>query len=437
MNLKFNVAKAMFLASTATLLFLYGVAVAEYRIFPYEWLRFGKHSVDLVSGEFRTLLGVRPDAFLRPARHPGSGTTVLRTDAVSPGLTLVAGFFDDRSELRLIELDGHPVQRWPVRFSELFPDPVHLPTARIPRTDWNIDIHGAAALSDGSVVFNLEYGGMVKLDRCGDVEWTVPLMTHHSIDVASDGSFWVPGRSHVASLEGFPDASTEYAVDEILRISSSGEILTQVSVIDMFIDNGLRGLLIADGHMDAFPRDAGEIVHLNDIEELSPSLADRFPMFQAGDLLLSFRHRNLLMVVEPETWMVKWYQIGPWIRQHDPDFTADGTILVFNNNADDHAGSLFGGSNIIEFHPGTGAMSYRYGVEADQDIYTNIRGKHQPLPNGNILITEFGAGRLIEIDSTGAIVWEYISRYDEEHVTELTGAIRYAPTYFEVGSWAC
>ena len=48
--------------------------------------------------------------------------------------------------------------------------------------------------------------------------------------------------------------------------------------------------------------------------------------------MISLRNYNLLFVVDPDTWKVKWYQIGPWRRQHDPEFNGDGTITVFNNN---------------------------------------------------------------------------------------------------------
>ena len=63
-----------------------------------------------------------------------------------------------------------------------------------------------------------------------------------------------------------------------------------------------------------------EIVHLNKIEELTSDLAPDFTMFQAGDLALSSRDRNLIMVVDASVSRVKWWQIGPWIRQHDPEW---------------------------------------------------------------------------------------------------------------------
>ena len=56
-----------------------------------------------------------------------------------------------------------------------------------------------------------------------------------------------------------------------------------------------------------------------DVEELGPELADAFPQFAVGDLLVSMRSLNLIAVLDGSTHDVKWWQIGPWHRQHDPD----------------------------------------------------------------------------------------------------------------------
>ena len=96
------------------------------------------------------------------------------------------------------------------------------------------------------------------------------------------------------------------------------------------------------------------------------------------------------MVFDPTTQTVKWHKSGPWLRQHDPDFTANGTISVFNNNADATLdGSLLGGSNIMEVDPLTDNVSVTYGENPEHTFFSDYLGKHQYTePNENILITD-------------------------------------------------
>ena len=431
--------KFLFYTVCAGIIFFYGLAVEKYQIFPYEVIYYFKNSATQVYKELRVLAGLKPVHFLQKARYGGNGVTHFEQDQAAPGLTLISGYYDGDNGLRLMRLDGSLVQDWPVRFSDFFPNPEHIrPKLEVPVTDWNVDIHGAVVLPDGSVVFNFEYGGMVKLDRCGTLRWTVPSMTHHSIDQSEDGGFWVPGRRFVEDRSAFPLIEAPYFEDTIMKISDDGEVLKEISVPGLFFKNNLQAILLANGiHRVRIP-DELELVHVNDIEELRSDFADRFPQFVAGDLLLSLRDLNLIMLVDPTSEEVRWYQTGPWIRQHDPDFQTRGTITIFNNNSDDtKTGDVFGGSNIIEIHPKSGRTTIKYGEQPNQNMFSNIRGKHQVLNNGNILITEFTGGRAFEVNSSGDIVWEFVNRFDEDEIAEVADAIRYPEDYFTVDDWAC
>jgi hypothetical protein len=434
-----RMAKRIFMLSGLLLVFAYGVAVGAYRVFPFRILKSGIDSVQQVWQERRMITETRPDDLLERSRYPGEGLTRFDPDRASPGLTLMAGFFGDANELRLVELDGTIVRSWPARYFEAFPEPTHIaPERLVPAREWNTNIHGSLALPDGSVVFNYNYNGTVKLDRCGEVVWTVPRMTHHSLELASDGGFWVPGRRYLETGGDFPLFEGPYEEDFILKISPAGEVVSETSVPKLLFDGGLLPLWLANGQYWVRNVPTVELVHLNDIEELSADMAAAFPQFDAGDLVISLRQLNLVFVVDPDTRAIKWRQTGPWIRQHDPDFRPDGTISIFNNNADDtDDGSILGGSSIVVVDPETGAVSTTYGGSAEQPMYTHLRGGHQYLENGNILITEDGGGRVFEITPDGEVVWEYINRYDEESVARVSLALRYPPDYFTVADWSC
>jgi hypothetical protein len=440
-----NPARVMFWASSFAMAVGLGIGIGHYEVFPYSLLKFGKDSLEQVFADQAMLTKVRPAAHLYPIRYPGNGVTRIRADQVARGLTFMSGFFGDNPGLQLVRPDGTVVRQWSPSFSRVFPDTSHIKPAKdIPATDWNVQIHGALALPDGSVVFNFSYKGMVKMDRCGRVQWTLPLMTHHSVERSEDGGFWVPGRHYVGGVSSFPPIPTPYVEDTVVKISADGRVLQETSVPAMlFRDEILRAEWLANGHDD--PRvlnnwgdDIIELAHVNDVEELSSDAAKSFPEFAAGDLLVSDRNQNVIHVVDPKTARVKWHQTGPWIRQHDPDFNRDGTLVVFNNNTDTtDDGTIWGGSNIVAMNPLTRSWVFKYGAKPHERMYSHGLGKVQVLENGNILVTESQAGRVFETNSNAEIVWEFINKFDEKAVADITQAIRYPDDYFTVTDWTC
>jgi len=396
---------------------------------------------------------VRPGNFLQPARYTGSGVTIDSVDD-NGELVLLSGFFDNNNEIRLVRRNGDIVNRWPLIYSKVFKDMSFLPHP--PATDWNVDTHGALALPDGSIVFNFEYSGSARIDRCGNVMWTLPVRSHHSVERAEAGGFWIPGIQ-VATDGGtdrYPPFEPPYAVSTLMHVSEDGEVLQEISAVKLFYDSGLESLLSsrptyytpAPAHM--WNR---EILHLNKIAELSSALAADFPMFEAGDLVLSMRRLNLVMVVSPKTWKIRWWRIGPWLRQHDPEFRKGGTIVVFNNNI--YANVAFGEdlgqttgpteltvpriSNVLAMDPASGSHSVLYGSRPGQEMLSVIRGKVDLTPENELLITESDGGRVFQVDENGEIVWEYINRYDDDEVAEVTEARVYGPDYFSVTDWSC
>ena len=432
-------------------IFLFGLYSGYKKTAVLEIIKNANYNVKLVYTEFKNRApGSDPIHYLQPSRKSGSDISVNER-ADDGKLVLLSGFFGGDTGLRLIRRDGELLAEWPVRYSEIFPDASFL--VRAPKSDRNVDLHGALINPDGSVVFNYEYGGTAKLSRCGEVIWTLEHPTHHSVERAEGGGYWIAGRKYIYpdDTERFPpftDLETDAPFEEdlILRVSEDGEIVEQVSVPRILYDNGLEALLTAGGFNFA-PDEVWdeEILHLNKIGELPASIASAFPMFKAGDLVLSVRAYNLLFVVEPDNWRVKWHQTGPWLRQHDPEFEADGTISIFNNNIYRTRLPASGWSdpavprvsNILKVDPATGRTEVAYGGREGQEFLSFIRGKQDPTPEGGHFVTEFEAGRAFETDAQGRIVWEYINRYDEARVLEMTEARLYPESYFTVGNWTC
>jgi hypothetical protein len=387
---------------------------------------------------------------LQPARGQGEGVTAnaYAGDADDGALVMMAGFFDEENQVRLIRRDGTVVHRWPLDYLEHFPDP-ETRVCDLP-TPLSVDTHGAHVTPEGETVVNYEYCGTVKLDRCGEVLWTLPTLTHHSLVPAEGGGYWILGRFEwIASEEPerFPPFSSINRAevikeDTLMLVSEDGEILSEVSIPEIMMENGLEALLTATGrNFRSWQLKRPELIHANQATELPAALAQAFPMFEAGDLAVSMRQLNLVMVLDPDTREVKWHQVGPWLRQHDAEFRPDGRLSIFNNNVYRTAYSdeqtileTPFRTNIILVDPATGETEVAFGERPGQEMLSVIRGQHALLPGDGILITEFDAGRVIEVDAAREIVWEYVNAYDETRVGEIRNAEIYPPGYF-AGDW--
>jgi hypothetical protein len=358
------------------------------------------------------------------------------------GLTLMSGLFNQEIGLQIVDLDGTVLNSWKVDFFEIWPDPAHIaPPSERPHNKWAFHVQGMTAFADGSVLFNVAEKGLAKMDRCGALLWTLPRMTHHAITVADDGTLWVPSRIwHETPPAHFPGMRHSFFEDTLLNISADGDVLREISLLDVLYRAGLHGLLAGTGTDTPVKGGAfgsRDPTHVNDVEVFSAVSTTAFPRVSAGDLLVSARNLDLLIAFDPATLEVKWWRTGPWLRQHDPDIQADGRISLFNNNDDDSGGHLFGGSNIMSIDVGRDQTEIVFPRKDRSIFYSELMGTHQHLPNDNILITESQAGRVFELTADGEIAWEYFNRFDVDEAALIEDAQRYDRGFFRVPSWDC
>lgn len=408
--------------------FAYGVAVGTFRLPPYGLLETAAAGLrDWVAHPLHNAR-MQPEKFLQPLaavmpemRAPARGAY--------PGLTFVTGLFGESLGMRLLDMHGRVVHEWRVSFNDIWPEAPHMDA---PRHDWDIQIHGVHLYPNGDVVFNFQYGGLVKIDACSRPLWKLAAQTHHSVFEAEDGTLWVPSRRRreepLATLPSIPPPFWE---ELILEVSPDGKVLSETSILDVITRSGFEGLLFATGAHGpeiAIPFD-GDFTHLNEVEVLGTDQAARFPLFAAGDVVVSLRNLNLLLVLDGADKSIKWWMVGPFLRQHDPDFTDDGKIAVFDNRRDGAAGQALGGSRILEIDPQTRAVGVRYEGSDDAPFFTETMGEQQYLPNGNVLVTESEAGRVFEVTPEGRIVWSWVNRWDETHAAAVGRAVRLPASY--------
>jgi hypothetical protein len=409
--LRQNWAMLSFGSGVVALAFMLGMLAAELGTFPSGILRAAVEAARDWRENWRHYLQIQSKYAVRTDR--AGGATLHDPAAIYPGHTFVTGYRDGQFQAFLIDMRGTVEHAWRIAFSEAWPNPSHLDA--VP-PDFDVSIHGAALLPDGAVVMNFEGLGTVKVDRCSRVLWRVPARVHHAIDALPTGEFLVPAWRRMTQpgpgLPGVRVGKEGWLWDDtILRIDAQGRVVAAISLLDRLLASGLEAVLYANAMDDPRLGYIENPLHFNDVEVLREDMAAAFPLFAAGDILVSLRNLNLIAVLDRETFLVKWWMTGPFVRQHDPDFLPNGHLLVFDNRRGGPARE-FGFSRILEIDPATRRVVWSYTGSEREPFYTNIRGKQQLLPNGNVLVTEAHAGRVFELargPDGDRIAWEWVN----------------------------
>jgi hypothetical protein len=389
-------ARRVFLVSCAVLAlgaaFLFGYAARQYGFWPDRWVR---DSQKVARSLLRHGRVVPMNLHARvPAGAPRERVTHHDPAQVQPGWYAImlwdAGA--GRYAVWLLDHHGERHHEWPVDYSRIDPDGPH---------NGSDGPHGLLVLADGSIVVNFDHAdAMARFDGCGDPVWVQRAIFHHSLDQQDDGTIWT-----------WRSPGTPYAYHhELVRLDPrSGEVLESISLLEDVLASGEEAETVLGPTADMpFPvlertprdRERVDIFHPNDIEVLDADLAASFPQFEAGDLLISLRNNHLVAVVDRQDHVLKWWQHGPWLFQHDPDFLASGLISVYDNN------SQRGKSKILTVDPRTGEVDDPlHGGEVR--FYSKAMGKHQHLPNGNVLIVVPGEGRVLQVTASGRRVFEF------------------------------
>jgi hypothetical protein len=424
-----------FLLSVVFLSFFYGFMTNFFGWFPSESLSAAFEQAHRLTG---------PPEFVAPRTYERQGVRAVEPEEIQSGVTLIAGHwkeFDWEPGLKLIANDGSTVHTWRVDPEQVFSDSALAKSASNRRGLRQLSIHGAHLFPDGDVLVNLNYAGTVRLDACGEVLWELLEGSHHSIERGDDGTFWIPGVSSEvrtgspAYPDGHPGFDAPVFHDRILQVSETGRVLRRINLLDLLYANGLERHIAKARELRA----TDDVTHLNDIEPLSAAMAEEYPLFEAGDLAISLRPLDLVLVVDPETETVKWHASHPFISQHDPDFIGDGWIGVFDNNRDaTERGTMLGGSRIVALQPHTDSIQVLFPTSRSEHFYTDIMGKWQRLENGNLLLTESTAARIVEVARDGRTVWEWVGEpYDDSRITEVSEGTRYDLTSEDVAEWRC
>ena len=441
MKSSLSFAKIWFGLSLLALAFVYGFASHAWGLFPRTY-------VEQAWRQARTLSDDGTGAPGYPKHYDREGARTPLPNEVEAELTLVTSGWNESDGLKygakLIDRQGDVLHEWLFNKGELLPD-----TLDVKGNPEAASITNAQVLPSGDLIGILAYVGMVRLDACGNVLWALSEGIHHWGERAEDGTFWVPGvsRERQNSSERYPDGypgiDKPVWLDRILNVSEDGEVMEDIYVLDVMYENGLERYIpkMMVGTWPSQGEVPDDITHMNDVEPLDSSIADEYPLFDAGDLLVSLRHPNLVFVFDPKTLNVKWHASDPFVYQHDPDFIGDGWIGILNNNRDlTGDGSMLGDSEIVMMQPHTDSVRVLFPTEQSEPFHTFHRGTWQKLDNGNMLLAETSKGRIVEVTPDGRTAWEWVHESpesDDSKVLPAGDADRPNLTRNDVAPWSC
>lgn len=274
-------------------------------------------------------------------------------------------------------------------------------------------LHGLQILpEEGAIVFGFDLGSALqRRDMCNRVQWITPGRFHHSVTLAAGGQLWALRDEGFASAAAPGDLTAPPGTGLVRLDAATGAIEQEISLEALVRANPGSGVfeLGRKDENEVETNDAAVVgrwihdpMHFNDVEALPEEMAAAFPDFAAGDLLVSARDINTVMVIDPETHKLKWHQTGGFLRQHDPDWDADGSISLLDN------AMSTGVSHIRKIDMSDHEVTSAYDGAA-HGFYTRIRGKHMRTARGDLAIVSPQQGRAFELDADGAPVLEFIN----------------------------
>jgi hypothetical protein len=376
-----------------------------------------------------------------PSSAPLAKVTVDQADKTYDGFTLYTG--TDSARATLLDMRGNVVHRWELPFRQAWPKAPHvndpLPDDHIHWFHCHLYANGdllAIYHADGDTPYGY---GLVKVDKDSKLLWSYANHVHHSLDVGEDGTIYTLTQKIIAE----PPAGLEFLsmpclTDSLVVLAADGRELETIPLLEAFVPSLYAPMLDSiPKHLTlrypggdpapsrsqrrAFRRD---LLHTNSAKILSRALAPKFPAFQSGQVLLSLRNLDALVVLDLPTRRVVWAAQGIWQTQHDADFLDNGHLLLYDNGGSPR------GARILEYDPLTQAIPWLYAGEKKRRFQARFRGATQRLPNGNTLIVDPDDCWLFEVTPDKELVWESVlSPAVSQSVSSSVQAINHARRY--------
>jgi hypothetical protein len=352
-----------------------------------------------------------------------------------------------RSRAQLIDMEGRIVQSWSSSLGQ--PTPKEL---RWRRTWPHLDIVGwehVERAADGGLLAIVPFERVLRLDRRSRVVWSAKLKAHHDLDVAPNREIYLLTAEKLVTKHA---GQTMRLIDNhVAVIDPDGKLLRRFSLFRSLMRHAGSARLLrakldearphfgndfalyrvgtklllpakkAPASLEAIRRLARgtfkgsermELALMTSLHPMDPLHAntleilprDAAGLWRRGDLLLSVRELDLIVVLSADGRRLRWsWGPGELERPHHPSLLKSGNLLIFDN------GQRKGRSRVLELDPAAKKIVWSYVGTPPSSFYSPIRGGCQQLDNGNVLITDSERGRVFEVTRAKRLVWEFFN----------------------------
>lgn len=343
------------------------------------------------------------------------GTTLYNPDKCYNGYTVILLPGEGGPAVALIDMHGNPVHRWQMDDART--------KGGVPR---------ARLLPDGRLL--VLRSGTRPSNGCaqewawdGELLWEyVPpgeLWPHHDIEKSASGNTLIICRETVPEAvrrrATEPERREKLYADVIQEISPAKEVAWEWHQYE-HLDIDLRCKVPAPVDWWAGPENNTLVdwTHTNTVQAIPGNRwhAAGDARFTPGNVLMSLRQLDLVLLVDRETKQIVWEYTGDYhgglSGQHDPHLIergipGEGNIILFDNGASPTANLAHcGASYVLEVDPTTNQVMWVY--DRREQFHSNFTSSCQRLPNGNTFILEAAHRRLFEVTMEGETVWEHV-----------------------------
>lgn len=250
---------------------------------------------------------------------------------------------------------------------------------------------------------------LMRLAPDSTIRWRSVPGAHHDLLVQGDEA-WILDRTVTAPTARergwLGDADPLITRDGLVRISlEDGRVLERASLTELTGDadwdrayrealERARVVEIGDDQQDGGLLEALDPLHANGLARLEPA---------EGPPTVFLREVGGFLDLSLDLRRVADLRLGPFVGAHDPQLDpVDGGILLFDNFGDRSAFS-----QIISISPTVKTARVIFQGTEDDPFFSPVCGAVLPLPGDRLLVIESTAGRAIQIDRSGRLLWEF------------------------------